>query len=76
MTILGDGDFVGRVRVSAGEAMEKCYAFRARGVDLALIAKRISEVPGVKPDEVWAIKSDRLFTGTRLVLPGIYCGRI
>ena len=54
MTILGDGDFVGRVRVSAGEAMEKCYAFRARGVDLALIAKRISEVPGVKPDEVWA----------------------
>ena len=30
--ILGDGDFVGRVLASAEEAMERCYALRARGV--------------------------------------------
>jgi putative transposase len=52
--ILGDGDFVGRVLASAEEAMEKRYALRARGVNLALIASRILQVLGVKPEEVWA----------------------
>ena len=52
--ILGDGDFVGRVLVSAEEAMEKRYALQARGVDLAWIASRVSEVLGVSPEEVWA----------------------
>ena len=51
--ILGDGDFVGRVLASAEEAMERRYALRAR-VDLALIASSVSEVLGVKPEEVWA----------------------
>jgi len=31
----GDGDVVGRVLASAEEAMERHYALRARGVDLA-----------------------------------------
>ncbi len=35
-------------------AMERRYALRARGVDLALIASRASEVLGAKPEEVWA----------------------
>lgn len=51
--ILGDGDFVGRVLASAEEAMEKRYALRSRGVDLAFVACRVSEVMGVKPEEVW-----------------------
>jgi len=51
--ILGDGDFVRRVLASAEEAMEKHYALRARGVDLAFIACRVSEVMGLKPEEVW-----------------------
>ena len=52
--ILGDGDFVGWVLASAEEAMEKRYALRARGVNLAFIASRVSQVLGVKPKEVWA----------------------
>jgi putative transposase len=52
--ILGDGDFVGRVLASAEEDMEKRYALRARGVYLAFIASRVSQVLGVKPEEVWA----------------------
>jgi putative transposase len=52
--ILGDGDFVGWVLASAEEAMEKRYALRARGVNLAFIASRVSQVLGVKPEEVWA----------------------
>lgn len=52
--ILGDGDFVGRVLGSAEEAMEKRYALRARGVNLTFIASRVSQVLGVKPEEVWA----------------------
>jgi putative transposase len=51
--ILGDGEFVRRVLASAEEAMEKHYALSARGVDLAFIACRVSEVMGLKPEEVW-----------------------
>ena len=51
--ILGDGDFVGRVLGSAEEAMEKRYAFRARGFDLTKTASRVSEVLGVGLDAVW-----------------------
>jgi putative transposase len=52
--ILGDGDFVERVLSSAQEAMEERYALRSRGLDLEGIASRVSEVLGVKPEEVWA----------------------
>jgi hypothetical protein len=51
--ILGDGDFVERVLASAEESMEKHYALRARGVDLAFVARRVSEVMGLKSEEVW-----------------------
>jgi hypothetical protein len=52
--ILGDGDFVGRVLALANEAMERRCALKARGVDLSVIAARVSAVLGVKPEEVWA----------------------
>ena len=52
--ILGDGEFVGRLLASAEEAMERRYALRARGIDLGFIASRVSQVLGVKLDEVWA----------------------
>jgi putative transposase len=52
--ILGDGDFVGRVRASAEETMAKRYALRPPGFDLKRLASRVSEVPGVKAEEVWA----------------------
>ncbi|MFH1146211.1 MAG: hypothetical protein V1736_00705 [Pseudomonadota bacterium] len=34
--------------------MEKRYVLRSRGGDPASIASRVSEVLGVKPEEVWA----------------------
>jgi hypothetical protein len=52
--ILGDGDFVEDVLRSAEESMEKRYALRARGFDLAKTARRVAEVLGVKQDDVWA----------------------
>ncbi|MCG6536091.1 MAG: hypothetical protein L7F78_15670, partial [Syntrophales bacterium LBB04] len=57
--ILGGGDSVGRVLASAEEAAEKRYALRAGGVDLACIASMVSEVLGVKPEEVWAKRKYR-----------------
>jgi len=45
---------VGRVLTSAEEAMEKRYALRARGVNFAFIASRVSQALGVKQKEVWA----------------------
>jgi chromosomal replication initiation ATPase DnaA len=39
---------------SAEEIMEKRYALRSRGFDLERVASRVTEVLGIKPDEVWA----------------------
>jgi chromosomal replication initiation ATPase DnaA len=66
--ILGDGDFVGRVLASAEEAMGKRYALRARGVDLTLIASRVSDVLGVKLKEVWAEGKYRRIVEARSLL--------
>ena len=52
--MLGDGDFVGRVLASAEETMEIRYALESRGLDLDRVAYRVSEVLGVKQEEVWA----------------------
>jgi chromosomal replication initiation ATPase DnaA len=66
--ILGDGDFVGRVLASAEEAMEKRYALQARGVNLSFIASRVSQVLGVKPEEVWAEGKYRRIVEARSLL--------
>jgi hypothetical protein len=52
--ILGDGDFVDRILASADEKMEKRYKLRSVGFDLERVASRVSEVLGVKPEDVWA----------------------
>jgi putative transposase len=66
--ILGDGDFVRRVLASAEEAMEKRFGLRARGVDLDFIAGRVSELMGVKPEEVWAKGRYRRIVESRSLL--------
>jgi len=66
--ILGDGEFVGRVLASAQEAMESRYALRARGVDLDRVVSRVSEVMGVKREEVWAKGKHRRVVEARSLL--------
>lgn len=61
-------DFVGRVLSSAEEAMEKRYALRLRGFDLGKVASRVSEVFGVKPEEVWAEGKYRRIVEARSLL--------
>ena len=48
------GDFVNRVLAETREALEKRHALRAEGIDLDNIAFRVSELMGVKPEDVWA----------------------
>ena len=66
--ILGDGDFVGRVLASAEETMEKRYALRSAGLGLDGIASRVSEVLGLKPEEVWAAGKYRRIVEARSLL--------
>jgi putative transposase len=66
--ILGDGDFVRGILALAEEAMEKRYALRSRGVDLEAIASRVSEVLGLKPEEVWASGKYRRIVEARSLL--------
>jgi putative transposase len=66
--ILGDGDFVRGVLASAEEAMEKRYALRSSGLDLEGVASRVSEVLGLKPEEVWASGKYRRIVEARSLL--------
>lgn len=66
--ILGDGDFVGRVLASAEETMERRYALRSRGFDLERVASRVSEVLGIKSEEVWAKGKYRRIVEARSLL--------
>jgi len=66
--ILGDGDFVGRVLASAEEAMEKRYALRSGGLNLEGVAARVSEVLGLKPEEIWAAGKYRRIVEARSLL--------
>ena len=52
--IVGNGDFVSRVLASAEEDMERCYALRARGIDLDSVVVRVSEALKIKTEDVWA----------------------
>lgn len=66
--ILGDGDFVSRVLASAEEAMEKRCALRSRGMDLGGVAVRVSELMGLKREEVWAAGKYRRIVEARSLL--------
>ena len=52
--ILGDSDFVDSVISQCGEHYERRHRFRRQGYDLDRIAERVSEVLGMKPDEVFS----------------------
>jgi len=66
--ILGDGDFVERVLASAEEVVEKRHALRSAGFDLEKVVSRVSEVLGVRPEEVWAEGKYRRMVEARSLL--------
>jgi putative transposase len=51
--ILGDSDFVDSVISQSEEHYERRHKLRRQGYDLNRIAERVSEVLGIKPDEVF-----------------------
>jgi putative transposase len=52
--ILGDSDFVDSVISQSDEHYERRHRLKRRGYDLDRIAERVSEVLGMKPDEVFS----------------------
>ena len=52
--ILGDSDFVDSVISQSEEHYERRHKLRRQGYDLDRIAERVSEVLGLKPDEVFS----------------------
>jgi putative transposase len=52
--ILGDSDFVDSVISQSQEHYERRHKLRRQGYDLARIAERVSEVLGIKRDEVFS----------------------
>jgi putative transposase len=52
--ILGDSDFVDSIIRQSGEHYERRHRLRRQGHDLDRIAKRVAEVLGMEPDEVYS----------------------
>jgi len=52
--ILGDSDFVDSIISQSEEHYERRHKLRRQGYDLDRIAERVSEVLGMKPDEVFS----------------------
>jgi REP element-mobilizing transposase RayT len=52
--ILGDGEFAQSVLDAAKEQYEDRYLLKAQGYDLDKVAKRVSTLLGIKPEQVWA----------------------
>ena len=66
--ILGDGNFVESVLVSANEAMERKYDLQSRGFTLDKAAARVAEVSGMKPQDVWTAGRYRHIVEARSLL--------
>jgi putative transposase len=63
--ILGDGDFVSQVLSQTEEMLEKHQALRSCGMDLEKIALRVSELMGIKSEDVWAVGKQQHIVNAR-----------
>lgn len=52
--ILGDSEFVDSVISKSGERYERRHNLKRQGYDLDRVAQRVSEVLGIKPEEVFS----------------------
>ena len=52
--LLGDSDFVDSILLQSQEHYERRHKLRRQGYDLVRIAERVSEVLGIKRDEVFS----------------------
>ncbi|HAJ25640.1 MAG TPA: transposase [Syntrophus sp. (in: bacteria)] len=63
--ILGDGDFVSQVLSRSEETLEKRQALRAIGMDLDKTASRVSELMGIKAEDIWAVGKQQHIVNAR-----------
>jgi hypothetical protein len=63
--ILGDGDFVSQVLSQTEEMLEKHQALRSGGMDLEKVALRVSELMGIKSEDVWAVGKQQHIVNAR-----------
>jgi hypothetical protein len=66
--ILGDGEFTQSVLDAAHEQYEERYHLQVQGYDLDQAAKRISDLLGIKPEQVWAAGKHPLTVKARSLL--------
>jgi REP element-mobilizing transposase RayT len=66
--ILGDGDFVNQVLLTAREQMEKKYKLAARGYNLDKIASKVCDVMQLEQFNIWATGKQRTLVEARSLL--------
>jgi len=66
--ILGDGEFAQSVLEAAKEQYEARYFLQVQGYDLDKVAKRVSTLLGIKPEQVWAPGNHPLTVKARSLL--------
>ncbi|MEJ2157769.1 MAG: hypothetical protein P8X96_20765 [Desulfobacteraceae bacterium] len=66
--ILGDGDFVAQMLAQANETLERKYALKAGGVDIDVIAERVSQIMGMPVEDLWMEGRYRRLVAARSLL--------
>ena len=75
--ILGDPDFVDSIISQSEEHYERRHSLRRQGYDLDRVAERVSQVLGMKPDEVFSKgRQDRKVKARSLLCLFLGCKRI
>jgi hypothetical protein len=66
--ILGDSDFVHQILAEAEEQIKRQYHLKSLGIDIDMIAERVSEIVGLNVDEVWSAGKHRKIVQARSIL--------
>lgn len=66
--ILGDGLFVKEILANAEEKLKKKYQMEAEGYDLKKLTKRVSEITGISPKQIFDRQRDKKRTDARSIL--------
>ena len=67
--ILGDSAFVMEVLAEAEEKFKRFYELKSKGYDLDTIDKKVCEIFGIEPDEIYSKSRQK----TRAEARGLYC---
>jgi hypothetical protein len=66
--ILGDSDFVNQILTDAEEQVKRQYHLKTLGINIDMVAQRVSDIVGLDVDKVWSAGKNRKIVQARSIL--------